>query len=193
MKKPTHIIYGFITGVFIILLVTIVYLTKIDLSGNIQVGVLCGFIISGVFASCKSFKKLNQNANTKEVFFNGFRTTAIIALLLIGFGVLVLNIFPSIKNNQIAIFKTQLLNESKVKLDKQTFAALDSVKNDTFKIMSVKDNAIVKEKENIILIEKDTTQYKNKFITMFIGINMMIVVISGLVGSAIGAILNKNK
>ncbi len=162
MKKNIHIQYGFLTSAFLIAIITGLYLSKLNLSGTTQMGVVVGLILGGVVASCFAFKKANKQATTNEVFFNGFRTTAIIGIAVVSFAFLFIMLVPDFKNNFIENFR---------------LAEIGLANNDAAKLKEVDINV---------------AQYRSKFTTLFIGINMMVVVISGLVGSLIGAIMSKN-
>jgi MFS family permease len=162
MKKNIHIQYGFFTSMLLITIIIALYLSKINLSGTIQMGVVVGLILGGVVASCFAFKKANLNATNNEVFFNGFRTTAIIGIAVVAFAFLFIMVVPDFKNNFIENFR---------------LAEIGAANNDATKLKEVDANV---------------AQYRSRFNTLFIGLNMMVVVISGLVGSVIGAIMSKN-
>jgi hypothetical protein len=193
MKKQTHIFYGLITSAILIILICILYSTKLGLNDNVQMGLVCGLIISGVYASCAAFKKLESTLGVKEVFFNGFRTTAIIALIMIAFGSLVITIFPSIKNTQVNNFRT--FNITNIKEEKVT--TINKINGTSSFNQIAKDSLILNatqlETTNLNNIEKEVESYKSKFLTMFIGLNMMVIVISGLIGSAIANFYLKRK
>jgi hypothetical protein len=156
-----HIKYGLITAAILIISIILVYGLKIDLNSNLQMGFAMGLIAIGVIQSCIQFKKNNTAASSNEIFFNGFRTTAIIALLVLAFGFIIITLIPSIKNDMADKFRADLLKTTK------------ELTNNT--------------------IEAQVADYKSKFTTMFIGINMMIIVISGLISSFIGLVITKNK
>jgi hypothetical protein len=162
-QQPIHIKYGLSTGILLILLIVILYASKINLSSTVQMITVLGVIISGVILSCTAFKKENGTIPTNEIFFNGFRTTAIIALLVIGFAVLFLLFVPSFKNAQL----------------------------ENYKLIELKNAGT--DAEKLKLIDNNVAQYKRRFLTMFIGYNTMLIVIAGLIGSFIGSILNRNK
>ncbi len=193
MKKQTHIFYGLITSITLIIIICILYSTNIGLNDNIQMGLVCGMIISGVYASCKAFKKIDPSAGVKEIFFNGFRTTAIIALIMIAFGALAITIFPTIKNTQVANFRT--FNIANIKEEK--IATIKKI-NETITLPQIaKDSLLLKAEKletiNLKNIESEVESYKSKFLTMFIGLNMMVIVISGLLGSTIASFSLKRK
>jgi hypothetical protein len=189
-KNQIHIKYGITTSVILIVLTIIFFATKINLASSVQMGLLCGIIITGVMASCRSFKKL-QVSTRNEIFFNGFRTTAIIALLVIGFGVLALTAFPSIKKQQVTQYTNQATKSMQDALATEKAIAIDSVKSDPVKVQALEIVFEAKKINELSRINADVLTYKKRFTTWFIGINMMIVVISGLIGSAIGAFANK--
>jgi hypothetical protein len=163
MKKNIHLTYGIRTVLVLISLVLAFFVFKIRLNGNLQMLMVIATIVTGVLSSCISFKKINNTASATEVFFNGFRTTAIIAVLMIAFGVLFLVLFPGFKQEQV----------------------------ENFRLSEIK--AAGQDREKIKLADATVSDYKKKFLTMFIGINMMIIVISGIIGAVGGTLASRRK
>lgn len=164
MKKlANHIYWGLVTSALIIIAMVILFSTNFDLDGNIRLGLIVGLIISGVYKSCKVFVQKTGNTQRNEIFFNGFRTTAIVALVLLAFLALSITIIPSIKANMVA-------NYSQIELQQAA--------NDATLIKTANQNIAT---------------YASRFMTYAIGFNLMIIVISGLIGSVIGAIFGVKK
>jgi hypothetical protein len=160
-NAPIHIRFGLLTAAVIIVSAIISYLAKLNMASSLQMPFVIGSIFIGVIFSCSTFKKNTPVATTQEVFFNGFRTTAIIALLVIGFALLFIALVPSFKETMFTSFSNAQLKD----------AGSDATK--------------------IAEANKNIADYKSRFTTMFIGINMMLIVIAGLLASALGAMFSK--
>jgi hypothetical protein len=111
MNSKTHIQYGLIISAIVILFSTLFYILHINTQKWTQwVGVLIMFV--GVIISCIQFAKANDgNVTFGNVFGNGFKTTAIVALVTIAFSVLFVLIFPDIKE--------QALEQVRLDMEKQ--------------------------------------------------------------------------
>ncbi|HEY1164047.1 MAG TPA: DUF4199 domain-containing protein [Chitinophaga sp.] len=111
MNSKTHIQYGLIISAIVILLSTLFYILHINTQKWTQwVGIVIMFV--GVIISCTQFAKANDgNVTFGNVFGNGFKTTAIVALVTIAFSVLFVLIFPDIKE--------QALEQVRLDMEKQ--------------------------------------------------------------------------
>jgi hypothetical protein len=191
MKKlPLHIKYGIITSVTLNGLVALLLLFKLQITSTWQMLLTLIVICTGIVASCYAFKKQASAQSGKDIFFHGFRTTTIVALAQIVFGLVVLMLFPHLKNDQIANFnkeaKAFAVSEAKAYKD----SSIAKTK-DTAAIKIITDSAIKIEQKGIAKATADTNTYKSRFLTSFIGLNMMIVVITGLGASALASLLTK--
>ncbi|PSL46063.1 uncharacterized protein DUF4199 [Chitinophaga niastensis] len=100
MTNKTHLSYGIITSLVIILVSVAFYLLKLNQerwTGYVSTVIL----MVGVVLSCVAYAKTNDNATPGGIFGNGFRTTAVITVLSIIFTVLFIYIFPDIKEQAI--------------------------------------------------------------------------------------------
>lgn len=111
MKSKTHIQYGLIISAIVIFFSTLFYILHINTEKWTQwVGVVIMF--AGVILSCIQYAKANDgNVTFGNVFGNGFKTTAIIALVTIAFSALFVLIFPDIKE--------QALEQVRLDMEKQ--------------------------------------------------------------------------
>lgn len=111
MNSKTHIQYGLIISAIVILFSTLFYILHINTQKWTQwVGVVIMFV--GVIISCIQYAKANDgNVTFGNVFGNGFKTTAIVALMTIAFSVLFVLIFPDIKE--------QALEQVRLDMEKQ--------------------------------------------------------------------------
>lgn len=162
MKSRVHIKFGLATAAALMLLTLVFYLGRME-AGRIQplIGILV--IMAGVMISCFAFKKTFPETPFNEIFFNGFRTTAIIAVMMAVFAAVFILAFPGFKDQAIDLFRQKEITQAEA--DKVLLAKVDG----------------------------NVSEYKRRFFTMFIGSNMMIVVLAGLAGSLAGAFLSKNR
>ena len=158
-KQPPHIIFGLLTSAVLMLCISSIYLYKVNVTPNAQTALLAIIIAVGVLVSCYFFASQNAIATPLTIFINGFRTTAIIAVILIVFGVVIISTVPSIKQNMVTIFATQLQVDNTTNTTPQ--AAIDA----------------------------QVAQYKSRFTTLFVGLNTMRILIAGAVSSAVAVVL----
>jgi Protein of unknown function (DUF4199) len=160
--KP-HIKPGVITAAVLIALTLFFYFTGIKTGNQWQMILRILVVIAGVAVACNAYSKAVPGLTGKEIFFFGFRVTAIATLCSIAFAVLFVLLIPQFKNEAIAAFqKDQLTANDGKSFDAATIA------------------------ENVAM-------YKKRFLTLFIGLNMMVVVLSGFIGALAGVLISKKK
>lgn len=159
-NTATHIKPGFITALVLIGLTLLFYFANIKTGNQVQMIIRILVVVTGVAVACYQFAKSQAELTGKEIFFYGFRVTAIIALCSIAFGVLFLLLVPQFKADAVAAFQADQLSSAGVTPAK---------------------------------VAEDIADYKKRFLTLFIGMNMMIVVLSGFVGSLIGTLISSKK
>lgn len=162
-KMAPHIKPGLITALVLTALTLFFYFTGIKTGNVLQMTLRVLVVAVAVAAACFMFAKQQPEAMGKDVFFFGFRVTAIITLCSIAFGILFVLLVPQFKDDAIAVFQ-------KEQLSSRNHPAPDPVK-----------------------IAEDIALYKKRFLTLFIGMNMMIVVVSGLIGSLVGTLITTKK
>ncbi|WP_143310500.1 DUF4199 domain-containing protein [Chitinophaga vietnamensis] len=100
MTKKNHLLYGIITGIALILISIVLYVTKLNQqswAGWISLVVL----MAGVILSCIDYGKNNEGLTFGNIFANGFRTTAVITVLSVLFTILFITIFPDVKDQAL--------------------------------------------------------------------------------------------
>jgi hypothetical protein len=158
-SSPAHIKPGVITALVLIAITLFFYFTGLKTGNALQMALRILVVAAGVAAACYTFAKPDPELTGREIFFFGFRVTAIITLLTIAFGVLFIFAVPQFKEDAIIAFQKDQLTA-----------------NDGLPV-------------NPLKADEDVATYKKRFLTLFIGMNMMIVVLSGLVGSLIGTLI----
>ncbi len=158
-KTSPHIQPGLIIGLALIALTLVFYFTGIKTGNAAQMALRVLIVAVGVAFSAYRFAQQQEPLPGKDIFFFGFRVTAIATLCTIAFGVLFVLLVPQFRNDAVAAFQQDQL------------AA----------------------KEPPAVIAENLAMYKKRFLTLFIGMNMMIVVVSGLIGSVVGALISPKK
>ncbi|GAA0547904.1 DUF4199 domain-containing protein [Chitinophaga japonensis] len=100
-KNKIHLQYGLILSAILVLLSVLYYVMNLNTAKWTQwVNILIMF--AGVIFTCIQYAKANDgNVTFGNVFASGFKTTAIIALITVLFGVLFVLIFPEIKEKAL--------------------------------------------------------------------------------------------
>jgi hypothetical protein len=92
--KQTHILYGFITGISMIILGVILYIAGLAFKPGVQYLVYIPFFI-GVIINANAFSKANDGFVTfGNVFSSCFKACAIITIVGLAWGFISLMIFP---------------------------------------------------------------------------------------------------
>lgn len=156
----THIKPGLITALVLFALTLLFYFTGIKTGNDVQMLLRIAVVAAGVAIACYRFSRLRTGLTGRELFFFGFRVTAIITICTIAFGILFVLLVPQFKADAVAAFQADQL------------AAPGSTP---------------------AKVAEDVAVYKSRFLTLFIGMNMMIVVLSGFVGALIGTLISAKK
>ncbi|WP_160712775.1 DUF4199 domain-containing protein [Chitinophaga solisilvae] len=100
MTNKPHVAYGLITALVLILISITTFLLKINTES--WVGWLSGIaLVAGVVLSCIAFSKQAVGGTFGSIFANGFRTTAVITVISVIFTVLLVYIFPDMKEQAL--------------------------------------------------------------------------------------------
>lgn len=151
---------GFIIALVLIGLTLFFYFTGIKTGNQLQMLLRVLVVVAGVAISAYLFAKKHDGLTGKDIFFYGFRVTAIVALCTIAFGVLFVLLVPQFKEDAVIAFKKDQLSSPEMTPAK---------------------------------LAEEITAYKKRFLTLFIGMNMMIVVLSGFVGALAGTLISPKK
>ncbi|HEU4551471.1 MAG TPA: DUF4199 domain-containing protein [Chitinophaga sp.] len=108
MQKSNHLQYGLVISAIIILLSVVFYVMNLSAARWTQ-WVHTAIMFIGVIITCIQFGKLNDGDVTfGSVFANGFRTTAVIAVITVLFSVIFVLIFPDIKEKALEEARRQM-------------------------------------------------------------------------------------
>jgi len=115
-KKNLHMSYGFITGIIMVICQVIFYMSGIAFKPGMQaVGylVFIPFLI-GVIMECVAYSKANDGFVTfGNVFGSGFKTTAIITLVMLAWAIISMFVFPDMKTKAIEMARDKMVQDQK--------------------------------------------------------------------------------
>ncbi len=132
----THKTYGLIIGLIIVVLSAVVYVAGMQQSSWVQ-WVLYAVFLGGLVLNANAFSKANGGmVSYGQLFSSGFKTTAIIVLLVVAWVIASVSIFPEMKENALELARAQMEQEGK--MDAETMeTALNVTRNNftTFIVM----------------------------------------------------------
>jgi len=125
-KKNTHIIYGFVTGIIMVITGLIIYKTGMAFKPGIQyiayIPFLVGIILNGI-----AFSKAKDGYVTfGNVFGSCFRAAMIVTLVMVAWSILSMVIFPEMKEKALAMAREEMLKKNYT--DEQIDLALSMTK-----------------------------------------------------------------
>lgn len=108
MTNKSHIPYGLVSGLAMVVLSVIIYVLKLYSQSWLSwISILILFI--GVILSCTNYAKINGgNVTFGNVFSNGFKTAAIAAIITVAVAVLMLFVFPDMKETAMEMARAQM-------------------------------------------------------------------------------------
>jgi hypothetical protein len=114
MKKQTHVPYGFISGLLMAVISLIIYVTgltfKTGMSWLPHIPVLVGLILNA-----NAYSKANEGYVTfGNVFGSCFKASMIVALVMIGYSVITIFVFPEMKEKMIEMQREQMAQNPKM-------------------------------------------------------------------------------
>lgn len=126
MQSKTHLQYGLIAGIITVVLAALFQVMDVDPQSNIQYLLYLPFA-TGVILSCIHFaKSRNYYVTFGNVFSAGFKTTALITIIVLAWLIISFFIFP--ENKDIAIDATRAAMEKQGTNEKTIEETIDSYK-----------------------------------------------------------------
>jgi hypothetical protein len=114
--KPveTHKTYGLITGILMSVFSIVIYVAGLAFKPGMQYASTLPFII-GLVLNALAFSKANNKQITfGQAFSSGFKATAIIALITLAATVLMMFVFPQMKEEGLAMAREQMAKDPKM-------------------------------------------------------------------------------
>lgn len=107
-KIQTHIKYGFVTAIIIVILAVIFHLLGIDMESWIQYFIYAVFF-TGLLINAFAYAKANDNYVTYgNVFSSCFKASAIVTIVAIAWALISLVVFPETKEQAIEIAQEKM-------------------------------------------------------------------------------------
>ena len=131
-NKSTHIMYGFITGLAMVVIGLILYVTGLSFRADMEylsylpfIPLVVGIILNGIAYS----KSQDGFVTFGNVFGNCFKAAMIVALVMTGWSIISMFVFPEMKEKAInmAIEKMQKNKDAKLS-DEQIDATMSMMK-----------------------------------------------------------------
>ncbi|MES2703751.1 MAG: DUF4199 domain-containing protein [Bacteroidota bacterium] len=111
-KKSTHVPYGAITGLIMVVMGLILYFTGLAFKPGMQYMTYIPFII-GIILNANAYSKANNGFVTfGNVFGSCFRATMIIALVMVAWSAISLFAFPEMKVKAMEIAQQEMASKS---------------------------------------------------------------------------------
>jgi hypothetical protein len=111
-KKHSHVMYGFITAIAMIVVNVILYVTGLAFKSGMQYVSDIPFLI-GIIMNAMAFSKSNDSDVTfGKVFGNCFKACALITLITLAWCVLSLWIFPEMKTKVMEMTQESMLKQN---------------------------------------------------------------------------------
>lgn len=108
---------GLVIGLIIIVISLVMYFMNIDTSSSLKWLPIILFCIA-IFWSVNSFgKQINYNASFGNYFTHGFKTSAIVTLMMIAFVVISLFVFPEMKEKAMVESRKAMIEQKKLSDD----------------------------------------------------------------------------
>jgi len=126
-KKNTHIVYGFITGIAMVIVGLIVYLAGAAFKPGMQYIAYIPFLI-GILLNAVAYSKANDGYVTfGNVFGSCFKATMIVTIVMLTWSVVSMMIFPEMKDKALAMVQDQMAKNGKT-TDEQIDMAMNITK-----------------------------------------------------------------
>ena len=108
MNNKSHIAYGLVIGLALMLYSVILYVTDLMQNPVLKYG-SAPIMLVGILLSCFNYSKINQGAVTfGDVFTNGFKTTAVFTIISVVFTIIFLIAFPDVKEKALETARQEM-------------------------------------------------------------------------------------
>lgn len=116
-KKQTHVKYGFITGAIMAVLSLALYATGLSFKPGMSWVAWLTYIpfLAGIIMNAQAYSKENDGFITfGNAFGSCFKATMIIALVIVGYSLLTIVIFPEMKEKIMEMQRTEMAKNPKM-------------------------------------------------------------------------------
>jgi len=129
-KKNTHLAYGLITAIIMIIVNLVLYITGVIYNPDYKFISMLGYIpfLIGIIMNAIAFSKARDGfVSFGNVFGSCFKATLIIMLVLVVWGTISLFVFPEMKDKMLEMSREQMI-KNKNMTDDQVDMALNMTK-----------------------------------------------------------------
>ncbi len=113
-KKQTHIMYGFIAGIVMVIVNMILYVLGVAFKPGMQYISYIPFLVV-IILNAMAFSKANDGYVTfGNVFGSGFRASMIVAIVVLAWSLLSMYIFPEMKEKAMSIAREDMAKNPKM-------------------------------------------------------------------------------
>jgi len=116
-KKNTHIAYGFVTGIVMIIISVILYKAGVALKPGMEYVALIPFLIGTILYAMAFSKEMDGFVTFGNVFGKCFKMSMIVALMMAAWGIVTIYIFPELKEKVLEMMRTEMAKNPKVTED----------------------------------------------------------------------------
>lgn len=110
-KKNTHIMYGFITGIVMVIIGLIIYLVGAAFKPGMQYISYIPFLV-GIILNAMAFSKANEGYVTfGNIFGSCFKASMIVAIVIVAWSVASMYIFPEMKVKAMEMARQSMIDK----------------------------------------------------------------------------------
>lgn len=107
-NKNFHFTYGLITGIIVVIIAVIFHITNVPPRSSLQYILYLPFA-TGVIMACMNYGKANNHLVTfGKVFTVGFKTTALITIIVLVWVIISFFVFPEMKEQAMEMAMTEI-------------------------------------------------------------------------------------
>ncbi len=113
-KKDTHIMYGFIVGIVMVIINMILYVLGLAFKPGMQYIAYIPFLI-GIILNAMAFSKANDGYVTfGNIFGSCFKASMIITIVILAWSILSMYIFPEMKDKAMSVAREKMAENPKM-------------------------------------------------------------------------------
>lgn len=112
-KKQTHIMYGFISGVAMVVIAAVLYVTGITMKNEYASYIAQIPFLAGIILNAMAYSKANDGFVTfGNVFGSGFKMSMIVAIVMVAWMIASAFIFPDMKEKILQMSRDNMMARS---------------------------------------------------------------------------------
>lgn len=127
-KKQTHIVYGFVTGIIMVVVGLVLYVTGLAFKSQAMSYVSQIPFLVGIIVNAMAYSKANDGFVTfGNVFGSCFKMSMIVALVMMVWSFISMFVFPEMKDKALTMMQEQMAKNPKV-TDEQVEMSVNMMK-----------------------------------------------------------------